>query len=112
MKALIFDMDGLMIDTEKLYFEVEKEIASEYGKIVPEELMRSLMGMSPKEAAKIFIENLNIKMTVEEFLEIRGSKMEYKYKNELETMKGLFEIINKFKSRLILAIATGSPKKF
>jgi HAD superfamily hydrolase (TIGR01509 family) len=112
MKAIIFDMDGLMIDTEKLYFEVEKEIASEFNKTVPQELMRSLMGMSPKEAARIFIDNLKINMTIDEFLEIRGSKMEYKYKNQLEPMKGLFEIIDEFYPKLDLAIATGSPKRF
>jgi HAD superfamily hydrolase (TIGR01509 family) len=112
MKAIIFDMDGLMIDTEKFYFDAEREMASEYGKIASDELLRGLMGMSPKDAAKIFINKLNITMTDEEFMEKRRKKMEEKYNNELEPIKGLFEIINKFHGKIKLAIATGSPEKF
>jgi len=34
VKAVIFDMDGLMIDTERLYFEVERIMARKFGKEV------------------------------------------------------------------------------
>ena len=60
MKAIIFDMDGLMIDTEKLYFEVEKEIASEYNKIVPEEINEKSYGNVTKRSGKNFIDKLKI----------------------------------------------------
>ena len=112
MKAIIFDMDGLMIDTEKFYYKVEKEIASEYGITLDNELLRDLMGMSPKDAGKIFIEKLKINMSLEEFLEKRFAKMEIIYNTELKAMPGLYELLNKFYKKVDLAIATGSPEKF
>jgi HAD superfamily hydrolase (TIGR01509 family) len=112
MKALIFDMDGLMIDSEKFYFQVEREIGNDCGANVTDELLMRLMGRSPRNAADIFIKELNLQITPEEFLTKRDLMMEDKYRNELEPMRGLFEIINTFENRLKLAIATGSPEKF
>jgi len=39
VKAVIFDMDGLMIDTERLYFEVERIMARKFGKEVKDETL-------------------------------------------------------------------------
>jgi len=39
MKALIFDMDGLMIDSERLYFQAQRDIADKYEKPLKEETL-------------------------------------------------------------------------
>ena len=49
MKALIFDMDGLMIDSERLYFETERELARRYQKEVKDETLWKMMGRNPIE---------------------------------------------------------------
>ena len=43
MKGLIFDMDGLMIDSERLYFQVEKEMACSFGREVKDETLKKMM---------------------------------------------------------------------
>lgn len=112
MKALIFDMDGLMIDSERLYFEAERELAKKYNKTVNDETLWKMMGRKPLEALKIFIDDLKLPITTDELLEIRDKIMLIKYKNELLPMKGLFEIIKKFHKKMKLAVATGAQKKF
>ena len=47
IKALLFDMDGLMIDSERLYFQTEKEIAAHFGKKAMEETFWEMMGRNP-----------------------------------------------------------------
>jgi len=47
MLAVIFDMDGLMIDSEKIYWAVGRELAREYGKEVSDETLGRMMGRSP-----------------------------------------------------------------
>ena len=37
MDAVIFDMDGLMIDTEKIYWSVGRQMAREFGKEVQDQ---------------------------------------------------------------------------
>jgi HAD superfamily hydrolase (TIGR01509 family) len=112
VKALIFDMDGLMIDTEKLYFDAERKLAGEFGADAGDQLLRKLMGRSPHEAMSIFKNELSLNAGVEELVNKRNDIMTYKYNNELVPMPGLHEIITFFYKKFKLAIATGSAKIF
>jgi len=54
-KALIFDMDGLMLDSEPLYQEAWQAAASELGYEIDAELYMSLIGRSSAEADQMFL---------------------------------------------------------
>lgn len=112
MKAIIFDMDGLMVDSERLYLQCERKMVNELGKVVKEETLWNLMGRKPLEAMTVLKEDLNLQLSAEELLDMRDSLLEKKLREELEPMPGLMEIITGFKGRMRLAIATGSPRRF
>lgn len=113
MKALIFDMDGLMIDSERFYIETEHDMARDMGKIFREETITKMMGRSPLQAMEIFCRDLEIdEQRAPELLAERDVIMERRLRNELEALPGLFEIIERYRGRLQLAIATGAPMKF
>jgi len=59
-KAAIFDMDGLMIDTEHIYWAVERAIAGEYGKTVSDQTLRKMMGRERLASARIFVEETGL----------------------------------------------------
>lgn len=109
MKALIFDMDGLMIDSERLYFAAEKDIAEAFGKQVQVETLWKMMGRKPIEGIRIFVEDLGIPASPEEVLQMRHEAMLQKMKTDLVAMPGLQHIIDRFFPHLKLAIATGAP---
>ena len=50
--TVIFDMDGLLFDTELIYFECYKKAAQEDGKTFPFELFESCVGISREEASR------------------------------------------------------------
>ena len=112
MKAIIFDMDGLMVDTEGLYFDTERIIAKKFSKEVKDETLWKMMGRKPVEAIEIFAKDLEINISVEELLKMRDDLFVEKLKKELVPMPGLFDILDEFKDKIKLAIATGSPDKF
>ena len=48
MHAVIFDMDGLMIDSEGIYWAVARQMAREFGKEVSDETLGRMMGRAPR----------------------------------------------------------------
>ncbi|NLD47325.1 MAG: HAD family phosphatase [Clostridiaceae bacterium] len=112
MKAIIFDMDGLMIDTEGLYFDTEREIAKSFGKELKDETLWKMMGRKPIEAISIYVEDLQLGINPQEILKIRDDIFQEKLKREVIPMPGLYEILKSFRGKLKMAIATGSPEKF
>jgi HAD superfamily hydrolase (TIGR01509 family) len=111
--ALIFDMDGLMADTEKLYWAVLGEIAAGYGiRDIPETIKAEMMGRAPLESMTVFQEYFKLPVTAEKLLIQRDALMERKLQTGVEPMKGLFEIIAAFHGVFKLAIATSSSRRF
>lgn len=112
MKALIFDMDGLMVDTETLYFAAEKELARRFDREVKEETLARMMGRKPLESLAIFARELDLNLPPEKLLEMRTEIMRQLLRQNLRPMPGLYTIINVFFGRLKLAIATGAQQEF
>jgi HAD superfamily hydrolase (TIGR01509 family) len=111
-RALIFDMDGLMIDSERLYWEVERGIALSHGREVKEETLWKMMGRRPIEGMRIFVEEVGLPVSAEETLALRDGRMREKYRNESEAMPGLFSILDTFYGKLKLAVCTGAQAEF
>lgn len=111
-KALIFDMDGLMIDSERLYFEVERAIARRYGKEVRDETLWRMMGRTPLEGLTIYVRELDLPLSPAEAVVIRNDLMREKIKNDLQPMPGLFHILDAFRGERKLAVSTGAPREF
>ena len=111
-EALIFDMDGLMVDCERLYWQVEREIARQFGKKVPEETLWKMMGRGPDEGMRIFVQELGLPITSERAREMRDEVMREKYRNESQPMPGLIHILDTFYGRLKMAVCTGAQREF
>lgn len=111
MKGLIFDMDGLMIDSERLYFQAERELAARFGREAPDELLGRMMGRKGLESMEIFVRELGLPLSAEEALALRTPLMRRLIAEDLLPMPGLGHIIGTFAGRLKLAVATGASRK-
>lgn len=111
MQTIIFDMDGLMIDTETIYFQTNRELAKSFGKTVSDETLWKMMGRKPAESYTIYRDALGINKTVEELLKIIYDTVEKKLLTEVRPLPGLLNILDEFKGKMKMAIATGSPEK-
>uniref|UniRef100_A0A2P2JVJ3 2-deoxyglucose-6-phosphate phosphatase n=1 Tax=Rhizophora mucronata TaxID=61149 RepID=A0A2P2JVJ3_RHIMU len=67
---VIFDMDGLLLDTEKFYTEVQEIILARYNKTFDWSLKAKMMGKKAIEAAHVFVEETGISdsLSAEDFL--------------------------------------------
>ena len=101
-----------MVDSERLYFEVEREMASQYGKAVREEIFWQMMGRKPIEGLAIFVQELGLPLEPAEAVKIRNDLLRKRMKEDLRAMPGLFSILDALHGKFKLAVATGAPREF
>jgi HAD superfamily hydrolase (TIGR01509 family) len=113
IRAIIFDMDGLMVDTEPLYWEVARTLARGHGTEVKDDTLRRMMGRSRLDSMRIFAADCGITGILPEDLLVERERMMLdRYAAGVEPMPGLRAILERFHGRLKLAVATSSPRKF
>lgn len=66
---LIYDFDGLLLNTELIHAQVNQTIADRYGKTLDASVRTKVMGRRAQDSAQIMIELLALPLTVQEFLE-------------------------------------------
>ncbi|KAI5645750.1 haloacid dehalogenase-like hydrolase domain-containing protein [Phthorimaea operculella] len=64
---VLFDMDGLILNTEELYSQAFQNILSRYGKNYTFELKMRLMGLQSHETAEMIVKELELPLTPEQF---------------------------------------------
>ena len=65
---VIFDLDGVLLDTEKLYTQSTQTVVGEYGKTFDWTLKSQMMGRHELEGARLLVEQLELPISAEEYL--------------------------------------------
>ncbi|GLT80374.1 hypothetical protein SLA2020_518160 [Shorea laevis] len=110
---IIFDMDGLLLDTEKFYTEVQEIILARYNKSFDWSLKAKMMGKKAIESARIFVEETGISdsLSAEDFL-VQREEMLQKLFPSSELMPGASRLIKHLHAKGIpFALATGSHRR-
>ena len=102
-KAILFDLDGVLLDTEPILANAWRETAEKYNHNLSEEKLKELKGRRKKDCAKKVIEWINKKISIEELLSIQKLKLNNQLYNA-KPFKGSIDLI-KFCINLKLPIA-------
>ena len=94
IQAALFDMDGLMFDTESAYSTVHSVMSQRRGKVFTNEVKMTLMGKRADEVMGLLNRFWGGGEDVEILLQEQDKELIEVYKNSVEKMDGLDDIID------------------
>lgn len=110
--AIIFDLDGTLLDTEPLYTLATQTVVAPFGKTFDAALKRKIMGGDSSKSAAIVIESLDLPLTVDEFLQRREVLLLQLFPSAVE-IKGAGDFLRALSRTAIpLGLATSSHRHF
>ena len=113
IKAVVFDMDGLMFNTEDIYDEVGQLVLSRRGQDFTNELKMKMMGLPGKMAFQVLKDHCNLDDSIEELEHESNDAFSDILPEKIAVLPGLEELLRRLEELDIpKAIATSSMLKF
>ena len=111
-KAVIFDMDGVIFDTERVYLEIWQSVFEKYGYKMTKELYITVMGTGRKNVIKTFLENFGDDLPIEKMYEEKDNQLFYIIENQgIPLKKGVKELFSMLKEKNYkIALATSAKR--
>jgi HAD superfamily hydrolase (TIGR01509 family) len=110
IEAVVFDLDGLLLDTEELWDEARRDIAHERGGRWRADAQRAMMGMSSPEWSRYMHDVIGVPDPPDRIADEVVERMTQLYRQELPLVDGALEAVRRIGSRWPLAIASSSNR--
>ena len=113
IRAVVFDLDGLMFNTEEVYAHTGTEILRRRGKAPTSDLFHRMMGRRAPEALQIMIDVMHLSDSIETLQAETKDIWTQVVDTHLRMMPGLLELLDLIESRqLPRAVATSSGRRY
>jgi HAD superfamily hydrolase (TIGR01509 family) len=110
IEAVVFDLDGLHLDTEQVWDEVREALTRERGGHWHERAQADRMGMSSKEWSRYMHEELGVPDPPEEINRLVVERMQKRYRESLPLVDGAVEAVGRIGARRPLGLASSSNR--
>lgn len=112
IKAVIFDMDGVIVSSEHIQIEAEKQTMLKYGIRISFEELQKYTGTTAEFTFTELIKKYNINATFEKMLNEKEEILFRLLKENIHPTKGVIELIKKLRQENIkLGVASSSHKR-
>jgi HAD superfamily hydrolase (TIGR01509 family) len=108
--AVVFDLDGVLLDTEQLWDEVREELARERGGRWHERAQADMMGMSSPEWSRYMHDVLGLRESPQEINDEVVRRMTERYRADLPIVPGAREAVQRLGARYRLGLASSSNR--
>ncbi|KAI0730243.1 HAD-like protein [Fomitopsis betulina] len=114
IEYVIFDMDGLLIDSERVYTEVTNNLLAKHGKEMTWDIKAGLMGKPERQAAEhllSFFPDLPPHFTIDHYIEQRRIGQDALWPT-VQPLPGVLKLVQHLhKHHIPIAVATGSQRR-
>jgi HAD superfamily hydrolase (TIGR01509 family) len=110
IEAVVFDLDGVLLDTEELWDEARRQIAEERGGRWRPDAQWAMMGMSSPEWSRYMHDVIGVPDPPDRISEEVVERLAELYRRELPLVDGAIEAVRRIGARWPLGIASSSNR--
>jgi len=109
IEAVVFDLDGVLIDSEPVWEQVRRGLVAERGGHWACDAQRRLMGMSTPEWARYLSEDLGVGLPPGEVAALVTGRMAARYREHIPLLPGAADAVRRLAARWPLGLASSAP---
>jgi HAD superfamily hydrolase (TIGR01509 family) len=109
IEAVVFDLDGVLIDSEPVWEQVRRELVAAHGGHWAPDAQHKLMGMSTPEWARYLSQDLGVGLPPDEVAALVIDQMAASYLRHLPLLPGAVEAVRRLAARWPLGLASSAP---
>ena len=110
VRHILFDVDGLLLDTEIIYTQATQQIVARYGKIFDWSIKSNMIGRPSADTARYLVEALSLPFSPEDYLAERDVLLREAFPR-CQALPGAKKLVEHFTDHDIpIAVATSSSR--
>jgi HAD superfamily hydrolase (TIGR01509 family) len=109
--AVIFDLDGVLLDSEQVWNEAKEQLVKERGGRWSEEAPRRMMGMSSPEWSAYLRDELGVELEPDAISDDVVARLERIYRERLPLLDGAVDAVERLAGRWPLGLASSSNRE-
>ena len=111
IEAVVFDLDGVLVDSEQLWDEARQGLAADHGVDWPDDASRAMLGMSSKEWPRYVAEEIGVRLAPDAINAEVVRRMLRGYEEHLPLLPGAREAVERLGARWPLGLASSSNRE-
>jgi HAD superfamily hydrolase (TIGR01509 family) len=109
--AVVFDLDGVLVDSEQLWDSARRELVAERGGSWRDDATRTMMGMSSLEWSRYMHDELHVDLEPDEISTAVVERLARLYREQLPLLPGAREAVARLASNWPLGLASSANRK-
>ena len=110
IEAVIFDLDGVIVDSEQVWDDVREQLARERGGTCHEDAQADMMGMSSPEWSRYMHERIGLTESPQEINDEVVERMLERYRQSLPLLDGAVDAVRRLSAVFPLGVASSSNR--
>ena len=110
IRAVVFDLDGVIIDTEEVWEQVRRAYVAEHGREFRPDSQQRMMGMSTGEWSRHLAEDVGVGLPAERVAADVLQRVAQRYRTSLPLIPGAVDVVRRIAAAYPVALASSSAR--